>query len=159
MEQNSDAGGGLFPTRPEIPRVEMVFDPVQTDVSMNQYRLELLLRQYQDDRDRPVLTDAWPWLAATLAFLGALVPGEFTNYSRIDAEVWEALFIMATFVGSLGFIWRINLAIRFWKKKVPEPTQAIALLISEMRERQLQSSLLSTQQESGIPDSPTEAAE
>lgn len=151
MLRDSNSSEGLFPTIPGKPTVEMVFDPVQTDVSMNKFRLQLLLQQYQEDRDRPKYSEAWPWLAVAAAFLGALLPADFVDFLRIDAAVWEASFIMATVICTLGFIWRLCSAFQYRDKKAPEPEAAIEQIITEMRERQLQS-IPPTRQESDIPD-------
>ena len=47
--------------------------------------------------------DAWPWTAASLAFLLALLPGNFQDYLNIEAVVWETTVIVLL-IGSIAMM-------------------------------------------------------
>ncbi|MDA0988190.1 MAG: hypothetical protein O2783_03460 [Chloroflexi bacterium] len=116
--------------------VETVFESVQVDVSVNQYRLELILNEVQGNRDRPQYDDAWPWVGVVLAFLLALLPTDFQDYLGIEGAVWEALALFGTF-GS-GFL-VLRTVYRAWKHRKDEmrtTKQIVAELVAEMRESQ-----------------------
>lgn len=79
------------------PRQGLLSDPVQEDIAMNKWRLQIHLQSMEKEYSRPRIEDALPWLATTGAFLLALVPRDFKSFLGFSGDVWTAVALIGSF--------------------------------------------------------------
>jgi len=125
----SPEGQAFSGTKPRLWQSEF-----QDDIRVNRYRLEIMLRDFEESSNRVTLDVIWPWAATGMGSLTALATGDFHRLVGIPARGWEALFvfsIMFSISRALAAAWKMR-AYRLNEK--PTCASAITELMKEMRE-------------------------
>lgn len=106
--------------------------PIFEDIYLNRDKLELILGTVRRDRDRPKYSDAWPWIGVLLAFLLALIAGDFEETFGLSGDTWAAGLLFGSIASGVIIL---RIVFNGWRHRAdhaPEPKKIIDDLIAEM---------------------------
>lgn len=121
--------------QPQGPMVETLYEPWQIDVSINRYRLLMILAKCQGQKSLPHYDAALPWLGVMLAFLLALLPSDFQDFLGISANVWQGAMLFGAISAGLIALRALYLAHRHRNDEIETPEFIVDQLVSEMSPR------------------------
>ena len=121
------------------PPQDIVWD-TERPLEMHPFRLEVLLRDYEEGQHGPTVRSALPWFGVGLALALGVVTGNPQDTLGLSKDVWEAIFIVGAVVAwSLGIWetlksgWQTLAIVMHWRPKPPTAKEMVERCYSNDR--------------------------
>jgi len=116
------------------PQSALLYNPVVESVVISPDKLELLLRDFDEAKQRKTIREVLPWIGLTAGCLFTLLTAkEFKDFMNVPASTWAGAVLVGCLVFGLIAIREMILWIMSVRKASPTAREFVQSYLRELR--------------------------